>query len=76
MATPEVTIEKSLNMQQTTYDLRVAKTDDNVEIHVEQRKDLTRSRHATVGGLRRRIAILRVVLGLGNRPKRVAHDAS
>ena len=68
----EVAIKKSLNTQQTSYGPRAAKTDDNAE----QRRFLTCSGQATVRGLQRRTATLRVVLGLGNGPRRVELGAN
>ena len=47
MATSKVAIKKTLNMQWIGYGPRTVKIDGNVEVHVEQRKVLARSRRAT-----------------------------
>ena len=71
----EVTIKKSLNTQRTSYGMMAEKTDGNAKGRVEQQKILARSRRAMVRGLRRRTAMLRVILGPGNGPKSIAHNA-
>ena len=72
---PEVTIKKSFNMHQTGYNQKAAKMEGNTEGRVEQRKFLAHRGWATIRGLRKWTAMLRVVLGLGNRPMRVAYGA-
>ena len=75
MAMPKVAIKKSLSTQRTGYGPMATKMDGNVGGHVEQQKILASSRWATVRGLQRRIAMLRIVLGPRNRSRKVAHGA-
>ena len=73
MTTSEAAIKESLNMRWTCYDAMNAKIDGNTEGRVEQKKFLARSKRATVRGLWWRIAKLRVMLGPGNRPRRIVY---
>ena len=47
--------------------------DGNAEGRVEQQRYLAHSGRAEALGLRRRTTMLRVMLGLGNGPRRVVH---
>ena len=49
------------------------KIDDKAEGRIEQQKILARNGRATVRGLRRWTTMLRVVLDLGNGPRRIVY---